>query len=441
MSAKRVAAVVALLLPGLADAGLLADLYAEALRTEPGYQAALSDRDAALQGVPLLRASILPQLSLDGYYSHLIDDTQRTRFPGYEPQELDADIWQLGLRLTQPVFDWAVFARLRQIDATAAVAELTLREARQQLMLTLSRRYFGWLGALDDLRLATEQKQAIAEQRKEAAVRVETGYATEADLQQLIAAYDSAVADELTAAARLRSAREAVLEVSGVAPRFPQPLAQDLQTLPPQPAQPEQWVERALANNLGLRLAELDLERAREDYQAQRGEHMPSLALEVEHRWQDTAELQLGREAETSSALLRLHVPLFSGGGTSAKVRASSLGLDAAQSRLQAQRRSVVRATRDAYDGVVTGIQRLRASDQSVASSQAALEAIAGGWESGIRTSAELVDARKNVFQAQRNAAAARYAFLLNVLALQEVVGSLQDQDLLALDQRLLSAE
>ncbi len=441
MSAKRVVVALGLLLPGWAQAGLLADLYAEALRTEPNYQAALSEREAALQGLPLLRSSILPQLSVDGYYSHVIDDTDSTRFPGYEPQKLDADIWQVGLRLTQPVFDWSVFARLRQINATAATAELGLREARQQLMLQVSRRYFGWLGALDDLRLSTEQKQAIAEQRKETQARVDTGYATDADLQQLIAAHDNAVAEELAAAARLRSAREAVLEVTGVAPRFPQALKAGLDTLPPEPAQPQLWVDRALANNLGLRLAELELDLAREDYQSLRAEQMPRLDLEVEHRWQDSEELQLGREAETSSALLRLHVPLFSGGGTSAKVKASSLGLDAARARLDAQRRSVVRETRDAYDGVVTGIQRLRAAEQSVSSNQAALEAIEGGWESGIRTGAELVDARKNLFEAQRNAAAARYAFLLNTLRLQEVVGSLQDKDLLALDQRLVDGD
>ena len=439
MSAKHVVAVVALVLPAVANAGLLADLYAEALRSEPGYQAALSERDAALQALPVLRASMLPQLSVDGYYSHVIDDTQSTRFPGYQPQDIEADIWQVGVRLTQPVFDAAGFARLRQMDATAALAELGVRQARQALLLQVSRRYFGWLGALDDLRLANRQKQAIAEQRKETEARVDTGYATRADLQQLIALYDSAVADELSAAARLRAAREAVLEVTGVAPRFPQALRQDLDTLAPQPAQPQRWVERALANNPGLRMAELEFDLAREEHQVERADHFPSLALELEHRWQDSKELQLGREAETSSALLRLHVPLFSGGATSARVRASSLSLDAAQSRLDAQRRSVVRATRDAYDGVVTGIQRLRAADQSVVSAQAAHEAIQGGWENGLRTGAELIDARKNVFQAERNAAASRYAFLLSVLSLQEVVGSLQDQDLLALDQRLQS--
>ncbi len=437
MSAKHVVALVALVLPVVAKAGLLADLYAEALRTEPGYQAALSERDAALQSLPVLRASMLPQLSVDGYYSHVIDDTESTRFPGYEPQEIEADIWQIGVRLTQPVFNAAAFARLRQMDATAALAELGVRQARQALLLQVGRRYFGWLGALDDLRLATQQKQAIAEQRKETEVRVDTGYATKADLQQLIALYDSAVADELSAAARLRAAREAVLEITGVAPRFPQSLRASLETLAPQPAQPELWVERAVDNNLGLRLAQLELDLAREEYQIERADHLPSLALELEHRWQDSKELQLGREAETSSALLRLHVPLFSGGATSARVRASGLGLDAAQARLDAQRRSVVRSTRDAYDGVVTGIQRLRATEQSVVSAQAALEAIEGGWESGLHTGAELIEARKNVLQAERNALANRYAFLLSVLSLQEVVGSLQDQDLLTLDQRL----
>lgn len=431
-------AVVAVLGTTPAQANLLADLYAQALRSEPTWQAALAERDAALQKAPLLRSSMLPKLSVDGHYARLRDDTESSRFPGYEPQTLYANIWQYGVRLEQPLFDWAAFARLQQISASLAVAELTLAGERRQLLERVATRYFAWLGAMDDLGLARENSQSIDEQLRETRAREETGYATAAELQQLIAASDAAQADELLAASRLRAAREAVLEVAGEAPRFPQSLQADLKTAAPQPGAPQQWVDRALSNNLELRLKQYQLELDKQELAVEKADHYPQLGLELEHQWSDNEDLQLGREAQTSSALLRLKIPLFSGGATSARVKSASKKLVASRARLQAQRRAVVRETRNAYDGVVTGIQRLRAAKQAVTSNQAALDAVQGGWESGIQTGSELMVARKNLLKARRDAAAARYAYLLSTLKLQQVVGALNDQDLIDLDAQLV---
>ena len=422
-----------------AQAALLADLYAEALRSEPLWLAAVAEHEAAKQDAPQLRASLLPKLSLDGHYARLMDDTESSRFPGYEPRKIYANIWQYGVRLDQAIFDWAAFARLRQMDSSLALAELGLVEARADLLQRVVMRYFAWLGAVDDMALAREQSLAITEQLRETRAREQTGYATAAELEQLIAARDSASADELLAAARLRAAREAVVELTNSAPRFPQMLSAGLKTEAPEPGAPQHWVDKALQNNLALRKAQYQLDLASDELEVDKSQRYPRLGLELEYKWQDNQELQLGREAETATALLRLKVPLFSGGATTARIKASSQRLTAKQARFEAQQRSVMRETRNAYDGVVTGIQRLRAARQAVNSSQAALTAVKGGWESGIQTGAELVVARKNLMQAKRDAAAARYAYLLSTLALQQVVGGLLDQDLLDLDARLLS--
>ncbi|MGJ8670228.1 MAG: TolC family outer membrane protein [Oceanococcus sp.] len=432
-----VVALFSLLIGQNAQAALLADLYAEALRSEPLWLAAVAEHEAAQQDAPLLRASMLPKLSLDGHYARMMDDTESSQFPGYEPQKIYANVWEYGVRLQQPLLDWSAFARLRQIDSSLALAELGLVEARADLLQRVVMRYFAWMGALDDLVLAREQRGAIDEQLRETRAREETGYATAAELEQLIAASDIASADELLAAARLRAAREGLLELTGTAPRFPEMLKAGLNTVAPEPGAPQHWVDRALQDNLALRQAHFQLDLAQEELSVDKSQRYPSLGLELEYNWLDNKELQLGREAETGTALLRLKVPLFSGGATTARIKASSKRLQAQHSRFDAQQRTVIRETRNAYDGVVTGIQRLRAARQSVSSSQSALEAVKGGWESGIHTGAELVVARKNLTQTKRDAAAARYAYLLSTVALQQVVGGLSDQDLIDLDARL----
>lgn len=421
------------------QAALLRDVYQQALLDEPGYQAALAEREAILQKIPALRAEMLPRLDVDAHLGRLHDQTHDSALALYSDRHSDATSWQWSVRLQQPLLDGVALARLQQQDEEATRAELGLLHARQQLMLRVVRRYLAWLGAQDNLQLAQRRKQAVAEQLKQVQVREQTGYATQADVLELTASLDHARADELDAAAQLRGAREAMLELASQVPAWPQALSQFWQASPPQPARPQVWVDRAVRDNLAVRLARLEVTQAQHRLQERKAAHWPRLSLELEHRRFDTQDLPLGREAEQSTALLRLQLPLYAGGADQARQRASAHQLDRRQALLEAQRRSVTRQARDAYDGVVTGIERLRAAQQTLASRQAALEAIQGGWASGIRTAADVVQARNEMFGAQRDVAAARYAYLLKTLSLKEVVGSAQDDDLLQLDRQLLA--
>lgn len=418
-------------------AGLLVDLYRQALFSEPGFAAAQAQRDAALDALPLIRSEILPSLYVSGQASRLRDDSEQSRFVGFEDRLLYASTWQLGVSLRQPLLDWSVFARLRQIDEKSAVAELALIDARQRLMLDLVARYLDWLAAGDVLLTLNQQEAALEQLLRQLQTRVETGYATSADLQEVLARRDQAVADKLRAAAAVRAAREAVRQLAPRVPTLPQALRGEIETHLPEPADPEVWVARALRHNPALRRAELEAELAAQTVKAERGRYWPTLELRAEHSVIDTDELQLGREAETSLVMLRLDVPLYTGGANTARARSAASLHERSLHLRDAERREVDRQTRDAYDGIVTGIERLRAARQSVQSQQAALQAVQGGVDTGLKTVAEMLDARQRVYAAQGDLAAARYAYLMSVLNLKAVVGDLVDADLLTVDTQL----
>lgn len=428
-----------LLTSPLASAGMLVDLYRQALDEEPRFAAAQAQREAALQSGPLLRSEILPTLRINGYAARLRDDSEQSRFIGFQDRLLYASTWQLGIELHQPLLDWAVFARLRRIDAQAARAELVLLDARQQLMLDLVERYLNWLAAVDELGYLHQQQAAIAQQQAQLQTQVETGYATAADYQLVTARKDLAAAQTLQAAAALREAREAIRELVLAVPAIPNPLAARIDTPVPEPADPDIWVQRALNNNPELRRAALDVELSQAAISEERGRYYPQLGLELAHRYIDTDEVQLGREAENSQIVLQLNVPLYAGGATSARVAAADAGYRRNALQRDALQRSTARQTRNAYDGIVTGVQQLAAAEQAVRSQTVALEAVEGGRASGLRTVAEVLDARQQLFRANRDEAAARYAYLRSVLRLKAIVGSLVDADLLLLDRQLVA--
>ena len=73
---------------------------------------------------------------------------------------------------------------------------------------------------------------------------------------------------------------------------------------------------------------------------------------------------------------------------------------------------------------------RVTALKQSVKSNQTALEATEAGFEVGTRTTVDVLDARRRLFEAQTNYARSRYDYILNVLQLQFATGTLDRADL-----------
>ncbi len=91
----------------------------------------------------------------------------------------------------------------------------------------------------------------------------------------------------------------------------------------------------------------------------------------------------------------------------------------AARERLERTNRETERAARDAYLGVFSEISRVRATTQALESSRTALQATEAGFEVGTRTTVDVLDARRQLFQAQTNYSRSRYDYILNVLQLQ----------------------
>ena len=74
---------------------------------------------------------------------------------------------------------------------------------------------------------------------------------------------------------------------------------------------------------------------------------------------------------------------------------------------------------------MISEISRVNALRQALESSQTALKATEAGYEVGTRTAVDVLDARKNLAQAQTNYARSRYDYILNVIKLKSAAGNL----------------
>lgn len=420
-----------------AFAGQLLDLLQQASESDPTVAAARADADAQRAQAGSLRAGLLPQLGATANMTRSRDKTANANFVGFENTTVYSTNQGYGLRLTQTLFNAATFARYAEVDNQLALAMANATLAEQDLILRTANTYFDWLAAQDNLRFAQAELAAIQRSLEQAQVRYDVGLSAITDMQEAQSRYDLARSQELAAAAELRSRSQALRALAGSVPATPATLSRKPLQDSPEPGNPDPWVNRALNDNLNLLAAEEQAEIARQEKNAARAAYLPTLDLIGEHNFLDTSDAQFGRESTTSQATLQLSLPLFAGGGNRAKHKQATAQFEAAKARAEGVRRSTEQSTRDAYDGVVTGAARVSALQQAVRSATTARDAVAAGVEVGTRTNVDLLNAERELFGAQRDLARSRYDYLLNILTLEQAVGSLDLSDLQRVDALL----
>jgi outer membrane protein len=196
-------------------------------------------------------------------------------------------------------------------------------------------------------------------------------------------------------------------------------------------------------------------EITRDNISLQRGGHYPSVDLVVSRGNQDVtgsrrytfADPTTGLPTATISPLssttddttvsLQLTVPIYSGGATSSRVRQAEYLHRAARERLEATARQTERDTRDAYLGVISEMSRVKALQQAVESAKVALQATEAGYEVGTRTTVDVLNARYQLYTAETNYARSRYDYLINVIQLKLAAGTLDPNEVAAINGKL----
>jgi len=100
-------------------------------------------------------------------------------------------------------------------------------------------------------------------------------------------------------------------------------------------------------------------------------------------------------------------------------------------------RRDVVRKVRSLHLTVNTDVSRVHAQEQAMISTQNALDATQAGYEVGTRDVVDVINAQQNVYDATKEYAAARHNYVVNMLKLKALTGSLTPDDIYRIDQNL----
>jgi outer membrane protein len=394
----------------------LMDVYQLAIGNDPQFKAAEAGHRAAQEALPQSRANFLPSLTLGARHTEYID-------PDYASYEL------YQLTLTQPLYRQSSFVTRRTAKSSVKQAEYQFTAAQQNLIISVAEAYFGALSARDTLEFATAEKEANARQLEQTKQRFDVGLVAITDVQESQAAYDLSVAQAIAAQNDVDNSLEPLRQITGQYIASLSPLGENMPLVSPDPTDLKQWTKAALEQNPTLQATRETTRQAQEAIDQQRANNYPSLDLVVNYSNTDSVFAK-SQGLDSTTALLQLNMSLFEGGATSSAIRQARELFTQSQEQLEQQSRATQAQVRNAYRGVLSGISRVKALKQAVVSNESALRAAEAGYEVGTRTTVDVLNARRNVFGAQRDYAQSRYDYLLNTLRLKQAAGTLAPEDL-----------
>jgi outer membrane protein len=446
-------------LPAAATAADFAKVYRDALANDPTFQQAYATYRAAREARPEAWAALLPQISGSAgkTWDHNAGETPElesvsaTRIapvPYYASTNSVANTWSLNL--SEDVFSWTDWMGLKSADSQVAEAQATYEAAAQDLILRVATAYFNVLSALDTLQAQESSLQAFDLQLEQANKRYQVGLIAITDVEQARAARDTAAALVISDKESLATAEDQLEVITG---RQYETLSEPGASIPlvmPTPASQNQWVQTSLEQNLSLIAARLAADVARDNVRIAFGGHLPKISLVASRSFNgSTADESIiglgtfnGLPSWTNDRQIGLEitVPIFSGGGTEARVHQAQYQWIAAKDAMEEASRSTVQQARDAYLGVISGIANVQALQQALTSSETAYRATEAGYRVGTQTEVDVLNSLSTLVQAKTNYASSRYTYINSIVQLRYAAGTLDPNEVQAINQWLTTS-
>ncbi len=431
---------VLLLAASAADAEDLMHHYKLALQNDPKLGGAEANRNAIREKLSQARAGFFPNLSTTATRNRNNENVTTDSAVASRPMgQARYSSSEYRLNLTQPIYNAALFASWQAADADTQRAEAEYAANRQELMLRTAQAYFDVLLAQEALSLARAEKETLAHQLDSAEARLKAGLAPITEVHDTRARFQTVMAQEIEAQNQVDDKREALREISGEAPGTLATLNAQIPLLAPEPPDIQKWTETALSQNWSLQAARAAVESARATVSQNRAGHYPSLNL-VGSRTRSDADASIpgpGVRSNDTVVGLQLSIPLFQGGLVNARVNEAAYRYEAAQQDMEARRRAVERGTRAAFQGTTGATAKIRALEQTVAAADSSVAAKTEGYAAGVYRAVDVLDATRDLYRARRDYAEARHSYALNALQLKLAAGTLNDDDLVAINNWL----
>ena len=422
----------------------LLDVFHHAQASDQTYKSAEATYMGTYTTLDQSKAKLLPNLGLTGGWTRTIQTTNTdddyggpTVAAGNALTKNNA--YTYTLTLTQPLFNWQAFKAYDQVKLNVKYAAATYAAAAQDLIMRTATAYFDVLEAQDVVNYTAVQEKALYRQLQVAQQRYNVGLDAITAVYDSEAQYDAMRANYIASENAVSNKKEVLRTITNQLYASLNHLKDDFPLLNPQPADIDQWTHMAEEANTTLAAQRYAALAAEAGIKVQSAQHLPTLDFTGTYGNTNTRQDSPAATQYTATGTygLALTAPIYTGGNVDAEVKQAQYQYQGAVAQLDLTHRQTVSSVRQAYLGVIADISQIEADREGVKSARAALASNEAGYRVGTQTILNVLTAQSTLYQAETTYTKDRYSYVINTLTLKQAAGTLNENDVIAINQWL----
>lgn len=400
----------------------LMQLYRESRLEDPKVLASYAQAESGKDRLRESFGRMLPQISADATWNSIVRDSKVSSRDSYNSEKY-------SINISQYLYNKEVWENYQKFKELAAQKGFESNSAQSEATIELSKRYFMALAADDDLDLIMAERRATQKNLDRINALYKKQMAMVTDVLELQARVDKLSASEVEIRNQVRLTREALSEIVGRPVTEPLSRIKDnVEFIVPGDSLTG-WVERALQENQTLKARQSAVGAANAAVREGKGGHYPSLSLNLSAQRSNLGyENSSSVRADSYVAALGIKVPIYSGGSTSARVRALHNDQLVAEQDFESMKRQVVKETTNAYLSAQASVDKIRALRKAMKSAEQSSVAAQKGFQFGVVNAVDVLERVQKEFEVRRDLLKAQYDFISSLLSLNRWAGELSEE-------------
>jgi outer membrane protein len=430
---------ITLSLPAGADD--LLSLYQRAVLSSPELNGSEYALEIARAQEDQAFGKLLPRVEVNGNYSFNQQHRQSYEVNGI-PQGASTTNYpgqRASVNARQPLFDLQAYLLMKSQQSRTSQGEEELLAAHQKLISDLVQRYIDALEAADKSQIIAAELSSTEKQLARVEAMQARQLALITDLYELQARTETLRTNLIDSDNDARIALEKLRELTGDTVTSVQPARLD--TIQPQPEGGiETWIQQAGSLNPELQALKHAVESARRSISGYQAGHLPRIELQLSGTYSNTLySNQQTTPFDVGTVGVDATIPIYGGGIVSAQVREAEARKRLSEAKLEQKLRELEQMTRAAYLDMSTAPARNKATDRQLEASEKSRDAMEKGYEFGVVTIIDLLNAEKQLSEARKVQREARYRYLKARSTLYYQAGRLIADELVQLNGWLVA--
>ena len=416
----------------------LEDFFDAAIEFSPSLRIAEESLNIGRARERQAEGQLLPQINAN---ANLTNNSRNSFSQLGTPISEEFDGERFSISLQQTLFNWQAYAARRRARQVENQLESEYYYELSRLFTDVAERYLSVLFAQDSLTSIAAEVDAVSNQLNQIQSLFSLQLAQITDLRQAEASLTAVQAEQLRLQAELAIAQERLRAITGIEAGELHILRES--TTLPQPANNLQfWVDIAGSNNQQIRARRYALEAAKEGISETQGAYLPRVNFFATRQESNVGfDNRFLGDTDNTFVGVDVTIPIYAGGTNRARKSEAIAQRNIAESELRQSELDASASVRSAYLQAQSSKLLTEAAERLVESTRLSSEAAQEGFELGVVTNVDVLNALRDQFQAERDLQRARYEQINYLLLLKREAGTLNAIDMLEISRLMVAPD